>query len=151
MELHSDNSTGAVNADRTLIDRTVDNPAEILLEIPELKTPLARGTMRGGLAVLKLVSAEYDVSIGDLRGKDRHRTIAEARQLACWLLRQTRRFSFPEIGIILSRDHSTVMHSVARIEERLKIDPHLRAAAERILAELEPGPRIEGFESGRFG
>lgn len=151
MTLHSDDSTLAVKPDRTHVDWTGDKPAEILLEIPELKTPIAKATMRGGLAVVALVGAEYGFSIEELRSKDRHRTITEARKVAYWLLRQTKRFSYPEIGIVLNRDHTSAMHGFQDMEKKRAGDERIRAVTERLLAELTPGPRVEGFESGRFG
>lgn len=151
VELHSDNSTPSVNADRTHVDWPVENLAKSPAQTAALAAPAGRPTMRGALLVLAAVAAEYQVSVDDLRGKDRHRTIAEARQLACWLLRQTRKLSYPEIGIVLSRDHTTAMSAVSSIERKLKTDPSLAETAERMRDAINgTRPTLVGFDSGRF-
>ena len=56
---------------------------------------------------------------------------AEARHVAYWLLRDGGR-SYPEVGRLADRDHTTVMHGCKRVEA----DPRLLAVAERLREEL---------------
>lgn len=48
-------------------------------------------------------------------GMGRHRSVAEARQIAIWLLRR-RGYSLPQIGAAMARDHTTVLHAIRKIE-----------------------------------
>lgn len=59
-------------------------------------------------------------------GVGRRKTVAGARHVAAWLLRQDG-WSFPEIGTHLGgRDHTTIMNSCARIDDERESDPELR-------------------------
>lgn len=75
------------------------------------------------LEVLRCVARSFLVSLDQLISKDRHRSIAEARQVAYWLLRTRTRMSLPEIGRLLRKDHSTVMIGVRRIVRRRATEP----------------------------
>lgn len=75
----------------------------------------------GGLearGVIDLVSSRTGVSKKHIFGVSRSKDIARARQLTMYLLRQSR-VSFPEIGRMLGRDHSTVIHGCKTIGDLL--------------------------------
>lgn len=55
------------------------------------------------------------VCISKLRSKNRCASVVRARQEAMFLLREYSCMSYPEIGRLLSRDHSTVMYGVVSI------------------------------------
>ena len=52
------------------------------------------------------------VSLGDLMGRNRMQLVAQARNLCFWLLRTHMPMSYPEIGKMFDRDHTTVMAGV---------------------------------------
>ncbi len=60
-----------------------------------------------------------------LRGDNRSRNIALARQIAMYLMRKLTPMSFPDIGSALKRNHTTAISSVSRIDGLLKTDPDL--------------------------
>jgi DnaA-like protein len=64
--------------------------------------------------VLRVVAQAYSLSVADITGKDKHKNTAEARCVACWLLRTRTKLSFPEIGRILRKDHTTIMVGVKK-------------------------------------
>ena len=68
--------------------------------------------------VLSAVSQYYAVSEDDLRGPRRTRSITVPRQMVMYLSRKLTNNSLPRIGEVLGgRDHSTVLHGCAKIEE----------------------------------
>ncbi|MGI6636515.1 MAG: chromosomal replication initiator protein DnaA [Christensenellales bacterium] len=83
--------------------------------------------------VLSAVSQYYAVSEDDLRGPRRTRSITVPRQMVMYLSRKLTNNSLPRIGEVLGgRDHSTVLHGCAKIEE-LSVDTHqVRTAIEDI-------------------
>jgi chromosomal replication initiator protein len=83
--------------------------------------------------VLSAVSQYYAVSEDDLRGPRRTRAITVPRQMVMYLSRKLTNNSLPRIGEVLGgRDHSTVLHGCAKIEE-LSVDTHqVRTAIEDI-------------------
>lgn len=58
-----------------------------------------------------------------LRGPSRSRGVVSARNIAMYLIRQITGLSTVEIGKIFGRDHSTAMHSLDQVTERLETDP----------------------------
>lgn len=73
--------------------------------------------------VIKAVSRHYNLRVTDLKSQKRSKQIALARQVAMYLCRALTSDSFPEIGSRFGgKDHSTVIHSVNKIEALLKDD-----------------------------
>ena len=65
--------------------------------------------------VLQAICDYYGVSRPMLLGKSRELTVAQARQVAMYLLREDAGLTASQIGQELGRDHSTVLHGHARI------------------------------------
>ncbi len=60
----------------------------------------------------------------DITSTRREKTVVLPRQVAMYLAKKLTRKSLPDIGRRFGgRDHTTVLHSVRRIEERMKTDP----------------------------
>jgi len=74
--------------------------------------------------IIDAVTGFYNVRLSDLQSKRRHKSITEPRQVCMWLARKRTRFSLEEIGGHFGgRDHTTVMHSIRTVEERIETDP----------------------------
>ncbi len=72
------------------------------------------------LSVDKIIraTAEYfDLTSYDLKGKKRNRKIVNARQIAIYLSRELTDFSTTEIGYDFSKDHTTIMHAIEKVEK----------------------------------
>ena len=70
--------------------------------------------------VISQVCKFYTIDETILRGTKKNKNTAEARQVAMYLIRQLTNLSLPDIGQEFSRDHSTVLHSIRKIEVALK-------------------------------
>ena len=66
--------------------------------------------------VCKFYSIEEDV----LRGTKKNKGISEARQIATYLIRKLTNLSLPDIGKEFSRDHTTILHGIRKVEAALK-------------------------------
>ena len=83
--------------------------------------------------VIKAVCRHYNIRASDLKSPKRSKQIALARQVAMFLCRELTSDSFPEIGSRFGgKDHSTVIHSVNKIEGLLKQDSSVKEAMEEI-------------------
>ena len=83
--------------------------------------------------IQRAVCSHFRLTSSELLSKDRHQTIAFARQVAMYLCRQRLKCSFPELGRAFgNRDHTTVMSAVRRIEARARKDPQVLAHLEAI-------------------
>ena len=74
----------------------------------------------------------FGISKEDILGKSRQKDINHARQTACYLMKYELKMSFPQIGKEFSRDHSTIMNSVSKIEKGLKLDSEIRSQIESL-------------------
>jgi chromosomal replication initiator protein len=73
-------------------------------------------------ATIMAVTAEYfSISMDDLTGGSRSRTLVGARQMAMYLCRELTELSLPKIGEKFgNRDHTTVMHAERKIRAQMK-------------------------------
>ena len=66
----------------------------------------------------------YMLTPEDLKGQSRMRNTALARQISMFLIRKLTNFSLKDIGFVFEgRDHSTVLSSIRRIEEKIDKSP----------------------------
>jgi len=70
--------------------------------------------------IISQVCKFYNVDEIVLRGSLRNKGTAEARQVAMYLVRQLTNLSLPEIGQQFARDHTTVLHSINKVDAELK-------------------------------
>lgn len=66
--------------------------------------------------ILNTVSNYYGVTISELKGKCRKRRIVKPRQVIMFLLRTKARMVLSDIGEVMNRDHTTVIHSITCIQ-----------------------------------
>lgn len=87
--------------------------------------------------VIRAVCAFYSIPVSELLADRRSGPMVRARHIAMYICRKTSLKSFPEIGRRLgNRDHSTVIHGVAKIEDLLLTDEELRDEIESIKRSL---------------
>ena len=109
-----------------------------------LSVELARETLKDILGteetraipseILKLVAAHYGLRVSDMKAKSNAKPIAFPRQVAMFLCRKLTGLSYPEIGRLFNdKHHSTVMHSVEKIERLAEDDPNFRKVVESFL------------------
>jgi chromosomal replication initiator protein len=74
--------------------------------------------------IQKFVADQFGVKITELKAKNNSKTIAEPRQIAMYLIKTLTAASLPEIGKAFGgKHHSTVIHSVRKIDTLRKRDP----------------------------
>ncbi|OIN98019.1 chromosomal replication initiation protein DnaA [Candidatus Desantisbacteria bacterium CG1_02_49_89] len=88
--------------------------------------------------VQRVVARAFGIRFEDMKVKRRDREIVFPRQVAMYLARELTDFSLPEIGREFGkRDHTTVIHSYNKVQEKLKADPELYNKLKKIREELE--------------
>lgn len=77
--------------------------------------------------LIRIVAQHFQLKPEDLRGRKRTKEIANARQIAMFLLREEHALSLPAIGDQLGgRDHSTVRYGIEKVATDLTDDEALR-------------------------
>ncbi len=88
--------------------------------------------------ILKMVSRHYKVPRNDLLSARRSRDVVRPRQIAMYLAKSLTARSLPEIGRRFGgRDHTTVLHSVRKVEQLMKDDGELQQEVELLKKMLE--------------
>ena len=70
--------------------------------------------------IISQVCKFYSVEESVLRGSQKTKGIAEARQVAMYLIRKLTNLSLPDIGKEFGKDHSTVLYNIRKVELALK-------------------------------
>ena len=82
--------------------------------------------------ILTAVVNRLGVSLELMQSKTRVYRVADPRTLSMFLLREDGGLSFPRIGQIFNRDHTTVMHGYQRISRQSASDKALAGTIERV-------------------
>ena len=70
--------------------------------------------------IISQVCKFYSIDEAILRGTQKNKGTAEARQVAMYLIRKLTNLSLPDIGKEFARDHSTVLYAIRKVEVALK-------------------------------
>lgn len=73
--------------------------------------------------IFSAMTDRYGISRADMVGKKREKAIAEARHISVYLIREITEMSFPNIGKLYDRDHTTILSSYQKISRRVATDP----------------------------
>lgn len=88
--------------------------------------------------VMQLVASTYNITVDDLKSKKRMAKISVPRQIAMYICRVHLSETLPKIGIAFGgKDHTTVMHSVDKIENEIKKDKNLEIQIEKIRNQIK--------------
>ena len=87
--------------------------------------------------IQKIVAEYFQISIEDIRSKKRSSIISFPRQIAMYLCRNMLNESFQKIGIEFGgKDHSTVMFSVEKIDNEIKVNKDLANTIEKLKKDI---------------
>jgi chromosomal replication initiation ATPase DnaA len=79
------------------------------------------------------VAEFYGVTEDDIRGPYREARLVDARWVCAKALRAKGRLSFPRIGQILNRDHTSIVHACQNFRYRAAARPDMIIALNRAL------------------
>ena len=100
--------------------------------------PEANGAVLTMLTIQQAVAKEWAVTVDGLRSKTRTKNLTTPRQIAMYLARELLATQLVEIGNAFGgRDHSTVIHSIEKVQESLLQDSQLKTRINRIRGMLE--------------
>ena len=72
--------------------------------------------------IFAAVFKKYGIKREDIVGERRNKDVAWARHVSIYLLREITDMSFPNIGKIFNRNHSTIMSSIDAVERKIQAD-----------------------------
>ncbi len=87
--------------------------------------------------ISKTVAAHYKLTVEELKSKNNSRPIAVPRQVAMYICKRLTKHSFPEIGREFGgKHHTTVMHSVEKIDALTKEDRNFHKTVSELIDSL---------------
>ena len=86
--------------------------------------------------IIEKTATFYDLSPEDILGKGKTKNIAAARQMATYLMRKLTTLTLEEIGGVMNRDHTTILHSIRKIEDSVNTDAALGDTVRDITANI---------------
>jgi chromosomal replication initiator protein len=83
--------------------------------------------------ILNVTASYYNLSVSQITGKIKTSQIVNARHIAIYLIRNLLDISLKQIGETFSnRDHTTIMHSINKVEEMLKTNNQTKVAIDEL-------------------
>lgn len=89
--------------------------------------------------IMEIVANYYDLTVLDIRGNKKTKSIAIARQIAMYLSTQYTRLSTTQIGKYFNREHGTIIYAAKTIKKRMDIDKKLKSEVINIENRIKEG------------
>jgi chromosomal replication initiator protein len=87
--------------------------------------------------IQRTVAEQFGMRVAELKQKNNSRQIVVPRQIAMYLAKQLTEASLPEIGRQFGgKHHTTVMHSIAKIDEQRRADKDLNRTINKLMETL---------------
>ena len=84
-------------------------------------------------AIQRAVAEQFGMKVSDLKQKNNSRNVVVPRQIAMYLAKQMTEASLPEIGRQFgNKHHTTVMHSIGKIDELRRTDKDLHRTLNKL-------------------
>lgn len=85
---------------------------------------------------IKKITQYYEVTLPQLRAKDRKREIVLARMICMCSLKQEHGWTLKKVGDYFNRDHTTVIHAIQTIKDLSCTDIKIRREAKMFCPSL---------------
>jgi len=72
------------------------------------------------MVIFELIENKFKFTKAQIITKDRHRPLADIRQIAMVIAYKCTKMSLPELGRVFKRDHSTVLHAKDKYDRNLR-------------------------------
>jgi chromosomal replication initiator protein len=87
--------------------------------------------------IQRTVAEQFGMRVAELKQKNNSRQIVVPRQIAMYLAKQLTEASLPEIGRQFGgKHHTTVMHSISKIDEQRRADKDLNRTINKLMETL---------------
>ena len=86
--------------------------------------------------IFAAVFKKYDVPKEEIKGKKRVKNITWARHITFYLIREITELSYPDIGEIVEKDHTTVIHSYNLVSKKIASDPITNVEVDGLMKEI---------------
>ena len=126
-----------LNGDKILKPATeLDENLECEIEVKDPCPYVSRGGLKLE-KILNVTAKYYGVSAEDIKSRKKTDNIANARHIACFIIRKITELPYDTIGGFIGRDHSTVMASISKVEINIKTKKNTDSDIKKIIKEIK--------------
>lgn len=87
--------------------------------------------------IQKTVAEHFQIKVAEIKSQKRLKNIVLPRQVAMYISRSLTNMSYPEIGEKFGgKDHSTIIHAIKKIQEKMTNDMSLKLTVEKLMTKL---------------
>jgi chromosomal replication initiator protein len=109
-------------------DVTLEFAKEVLKDFIEVKKEANPDDIQ------KKVCKEFNIKVSDLKNRKKSNSVVLPRQIAMYAIRKLTNLSYPEIGQLFGgKDHSTVIHSIKKIEFHIQKNKKLKDIVDGVI------------------
>ena len=120
---------------RDLLDNKVDEEAVSRAVRDMLKK--SNEYVPSPTVIIDYICKYYGIDADVIRGQNRGRDIVNGRQIAMYLIRRMTNLSLTDIGKEFGdRDHTTVLHSLDKVEKQMRTDPAFAEVVKEITTNI---------------
>ncbi len=113
-----------------LVEKTIT--IEVIKE--QLSSVPSKNIQTGVHEILKVISEYFNISIADMKGTSRKKSVIFPRHIAMYIVREITELSTTEIGLEFGgKDHTTVMNACQKIKNMLLADSTLESTINALI------------------
>ena len=87
--------------------------------------------------IFEEIESKYGVTEQDIKSGKRTQNIASARHVTAYLIQNLTDYSLSKIGKTLNRDHTTIISSIANIEEKMRASSSVESEINEMIANIK--------------
>lgn len=87
--------------------------------------------------VFSIVSNTYGITIDDIKSANRSANISQARNICMYVIKTVTGLTLKEVGAYFGKDHSTVLHSIKKVESSIETDGTFKSTVNNIIREIK--------------
>lgn len=91
--------------------------------------------------VVELVAKDFGITVADMKGPSRKPALVDPRAVVIAALKRWGRYSFPQIGRALGRDHTSAIHSYQHFDVYAQRNPLVLPSYNRLVKLIEEAER----------
>jgi len=84
-------------------------------------------------SVIRAASRIFDIDVDDIKSNKRTGNLITPRHMVCYICSEELKMSLTKIGRLMGRDHTSILHGVRTIKEKMRRDPSLWSKCEAII------------------
>ena len=87
--------------------------------------------------IIEFIAKSFGISAADITSDNRQSTVAQARQICMYVIKEVTDLKLSEIGEFFGKNHSTVLHSIAQAQAKMDRSPNVKSTAISAINEFQ--------------